>query len=312
VIQHVVSVSGGKDSDAIYLRALELGRDFLPVFADTGHEHPATYEHVRLLAARTGGPEVQWVKADFSFQIARKARFVAEKWPEHGVPAERVARALELLKPTGIPYLDLCLWKGRFPSTRRKFCTEELKTLPITEQVMRPAIEGGARVISWQGVRAEESRPRALLPRSQVITIAGLSMRVWRPILHWTLADVLEIHRRHGLPLNPLYSRGFNRVGCFPCIHATKAEVRRIGDQEEAAIAKLEEWERLVGEASKRGRGSFFSHDKTPGAHQGRADIPMPGIREVVEWARTSRGGSQYTLLEADMGTVCGAWGHCE
>lgn len=27
---------------------------------------------------------------------------------------ERIYRALEILKPTGVPFLDLCMWKGRF------------------------------------------------------------------------------------------------------------------------------------------------------------------------------------------------------
>ena len=43
--RHVVSVSGGKDSTATYLLALEqTGGDFDAVFADTGNEHEATYE----------------------------------------------------------------------------------------------------------------------------------------------------------------------------------------------------------------------------------------------------------------------------
>lgn len=40
--RHVVSVSGGKDSTATYLLALEYtGGDFDAVFADTGNEHEA-------------------------------------------------------------------------------------------------------------------------------------------------------------------------------------------------------------------------------------------------------------------------------
>ncbi|WP_320200703.1 hypothetical protein RMR16_025150 (plasmid) [Agrobacterium sp. rho-13.3] len=38
-IQHLVNVSGGKDSTATYLLALESGRAFRAVFADTGSPH---------------------------------------------------------------------------------------------------------------------------------------------------------------------------------------------------------------------------------------------------------------------------------
>lgn len=55
-VRHVVSVSGGKDSTATYLLALErLGGDFEAVFADTGNEHPYTYEYVARLHERTAG-----------------------------------------------------------------------------------------------------------------------------------------------------------------------------------------------------------------------------------------------------------------
>ena len=73
-IQHLVNISGGKDSDAVYLLALELGIPFTSVFADTGHEHIWTYEHVALLAGRTGGPEVQWIRADFTEAFAQRRR----------------------------------------------------------------------------------------------------------------------------------------------------------------------------------------------------------------------------------------------
>ena len=51
----VLSFSGGKDSTALYLLALELEVEFIPVFADTGHEHPITLDYVRALPRLTGG-----------------------------------------------------------------------------------------------------------------------------------------------------------------------------------------------------------------------------------------------------------------
>ncbi|WP_218103956.1 phosphoadenosine phosphosulfate reductase domain-containing protein [Thermogemmatispora onikobensis] len=53
----VVSVSGGKDSTAVYCWASrEFGRDgFQAVFADTGHEHPVTLNYLRNLPKMVGG-----------------------------------------------------------------------------------------------------------------------------------------------------------------------------------------------------------------------------------------------------------------
>ncbi len=295
----------------MYLLALEQGREFLPVFADTGNEHELTLDYVRQLPAKTGGPEIRWVKADFSEDIARKRKFVAATWPEKGVPQDRVNRALVVLQPTGVPFLDLCLLKGRFPSTRARFCSSELKHIPIFEQVINPLLEAGETVVSWQGVRAEESARRAALPKLERL---GGGLFNWRPLLHWTWQDVFDIHRRHGVEPNPLYTMGAGRVGCMPCIHARKDEIANIGARFPEHVARIAEWERLVGEASKRGISSFFAHDKTPGDHQGRVDIPMPGIHEVVEWAKTSRGGRQYDALRAliDPPKCSSLYGLCE
>lgn len=46
---NIVSVSGGKDSLAQWLLAVEAGVNFSVVFADTGHEHPQTIEYLDYL-----------------------------------------------------------------------------------------------------------------------------------------------------------------------------------------------------------------------------------------------------------------------
>lgn len=50
---NVISVSGGKDSTAMLLLAIERGTENIrPVFCDTGNEHPLTYDYVRYLALK--------------------------------------------------------------------------------------------------------------------------------------------------------------------------------------------------------------------------------------------------------------------
>ncbi|WP_167702307.1 phosphoadenosine phosphosulfate reductase family protein, partial [Xanthomonas axonopodis] len=130
-VQHLVNVSGGKDSTALYLLAIESGRPFRAVFADTGNEHELTYEYVQRLHERTGGPRVEWVKADFHARMAKHRAYVLERWPRMGIPDALVQEAAQLHEPTGNPYLDLCITKGRFPSRMAQFCTSELKEFPM-------------------------------------------------------------------------------------------------------------------------------------------------------------------------------------
>ncbi|WP_234186433.1 phosphoadenosine phosphosulfate reductase family protein [Shinella sp. NM-101] len=332
-ISHIVSVSGGKDSTATYCKAIERGIAFRAVAADTGNEHPATYEAVNTLHIKTGGPKVEWVKADFTDRIAGKRAFIEKNWEAHGVPADLVERALAVLHPTGNPFLDLCLWKGRFPSRRAQFCTAALKVEPIDEGVTRPLLAAGCTVISWQGVRAAESDVRKhLAPLQRIEAHADLSGRlyVWRPLLRIESVDeVFAIGRRHGVEPNPLYGWGLRRVGCFPCINCAKDELALVDTYFPEQIERLEEWERVVSEACKRGHSTFFNIVNDPvmqaewNAHLAAGGDPASthaihpflsrfGIRRMVEWAKTDRGGRQYSLFARDVSTVCNQWGACE
>lgn len=307
MVQHLISVSGGKDSTAVYLLAMESGRPFRAVFADTGNEHPWTYEFVATLARKTGGPEVEVVKADFTARLERHRQFILDKWPEHGMAPEIVARAAEMNRPTGNPYLDLCILKGRFPSPRAQFCTEELKVLPITLDVVIPMLKDGP-VLQWLGIRADESLSRAKQPR---FNRAEDGSYLWRPIFRWSLDDVWAIHKRHGLARNRLYDNGMGRVGCMPCINCGKSELREIADRFPEHIARIAEWESLVSQASKRGSATFFAPGKDS---KPREQGDYPAIGEVVEWSRTERGGMQLGLFfQSQRGGGCDSdLGLCE
>lgn len=281
---NIINMSGGKDSTATLLLAIERQAPGIkPVFCDTGHEHPATYEYIAYLEQRLG-ISIQTIKADFSKDIARKRLFVQNKWPEKGVSAEVVERALAILHPTGNPFLDLCIWKGRFPSTKVRFCTEELKVLPMQDQVILPALKAGEEVVSWVGVRRDESAARSTLPEREREDAGN---EIYRPILDWTAADVFAFHAKHNVEPNPLYKQGMGRVGCMPCIMARKAELLEISKRFPEQIERVREWERIVSQASKTGFSTLFP--SANGHGEG-------GIDEEVRWSKTSFGGRQMTI----------------
>lgn len=293
------------------------------VAADTGHEHPQTYEYVAYLDAelrRRCGTGIRWVRADLSKRIAHKREVVDTKWREEGVPEEMIEEALSVLQPTGIPFLDLCLWKGRFPSARARFCTTELKHIPIGEQVVEPLLAAHGTVVSWQGVRADESRARGDLVERDAEFGAWEpephGLLIYRPILSWTAADVFDFHRKHGVRWNPLYEQGMGRVGCMPCIMARKNEILEISRRFPEEVQRVSEWERLVGMASRRGNSTLFEADTIPGNSRDNDGISREthGIEAVVEWSKTGRGGRQYDLERAidDTPACSSIYGLCE
>lgn len=290
---NVLSISGGKDSTAMWILATkELGVDVIPVFADTGNEHPETYKYVEYLESMLG--PIKRVVPDFSQQIAKKREYVAAKWPDKLQAAGKseieakfiVERTLKYLHPSGNPFLDLCLWKGRFPSTKARFCTQYLKIIPIAETIYFPLFEQGYHVISWQGVRAAESPARSKLPERED-TPEGYE--VYRPLLKWSAKDVFDIHKKHGIKPNPLYLQGMSRVGCMPCINVNKAELFEISRRFPEEIERIAEWEKLVAKVSRRGDPSFLP---------ALEDDDKKNIHDWVDWSKTSYGGRQIDLLK--------------
>ena len=322
---NVISMSGGKDSTAMALLAIEQdapNRHF--IFADTGHEHQLTYEYVDYLE-KALGIEIERVKANFDDRIAHKRDVVNTKWREDGVDEVTIERALALLQPTGIPFLDLCLWKGRFPSTRRRFCSEELKHIPLNNYMLDMLENYGYdSIISWQGVRRDESQARQNLEeREDHPSVWGLEW--YRPILDWTADDCFAMHKKHGIDPNPLYRLGMGRVGCMPCIHATKDEVMEIASRFPEEFERVHAWERMVSDASKRGISIFFDarvihqtrfNEELTAENQHLVTVEDHGIHQYVEWSKTARGGRQYDLIKAieidDTPSCKSLYGLCE
>lgn len=311
----MVSVSSGKDSEATQCYCLETEpiESILFVFADTGNEHPLVYEHLDYLEGALGLPIVR-LRANFTLQIANKRTYVLEKWPGKGVASEIVARAAKILeKPTGNPYLDLCLWKGRFPSRKAQFCTQFLKTIPLVEYQME-IIDQGNTVWSWQGVRGGESDSRKHLlgtgACAKYFEEVGGGLYIYRPIVRWQAQDCFDAMELFNVKPNPLYSMGMSRVGCMPCINANKAEVLEIAQRFPEEFERIAEWESLVGQAGKGARGDISSFFPDPDRD---AHLNKRGIVNMVEWSKTSRGGKQFNIFAEAVGSGCSSsYGLCD
>lgn len=309
----VASISGGKDSAAMSLWLTEQGIEHRRVFADTGWEHPATYEYLRGPLAAKLGP-IDEVRSEVGGMV------------------------------------DWVLRKAMFPSRRRRYCTTELKVVPLSRYVAGL----GCPTVNAVGIRAGESRARSMQPEWEPADdIYGSDCLVWRPLIRWNEEEVIAIHRRHGLPPNPLYLRGASRVGCWPCIFARKSEIAFLADQDPGRIVLIRDLERSVelrARARYAARGETFESlgYQPPTFYQAKVAEPvldaagLPVMERVpiyeddgdepsgyvtrpamkypcwpidtaVEWARTARGGRQFELFEAETEEAgCVRWGLCE
>ena len=199
--------------------------------------------------------------------------------------------------------------KGMFPSRLRRWCTINLKMKPVREYLVARDDEP----ISAVGVRALESKKRAEMGRWEFWD--GGDCEIWRPLIDWSEADVIDIHTDEQLPPNPLYLRGARRVGCWPCIHSNKRELRLVGELSPGRIDVIRDLERVVAAAIEvRGKtvpgktiGMFAA--TVPGRDTAKRGWPL--IDEVMAWAKTERGGRQMMLVDTEP-AGCVRWGLCE
>lgn len=189
----VVPISGGKDSQLCAKLALENfnKEEILFIFCDTGYEHPLTYQHVK------------WIEENYGVQTVH-------------------------LKNNKSVY-DLIMQTGCFPTDRMRFCTNELKIRRSKNfYALLASIQGGFEV--WYGMRLGESNARnerykkhnnsSLYHPHEILGnypkyLGKLGVRFKLPILEFEEETVFNLL---GEEINPLYSKGFDRVGCFPCL----------------------------------------------------------------------------------------------
>lgn len=199
-------------------------------------------------------------------------------------------------------------YRAGFPSRMVRWCTRELKIEPI--RAYHQAL--GVETVSAMGVRAEESAKRATMPEWD--DDAEWGGFVWRPLIAWKVEDVLAIHHRHGVTVNPLYRAGFDRVGCFPCIFENKDSIRLIADRAPGRIdeiAALEDEFSAMRAARNEAKPGRYAHERAPFFSTVDRIGPM-GVRQIVEWSRTDRGGKQLSLLQPAPRGGCMRWGLCD
>jgi len=264
-MKHIVGFSGGIDSQACARWVL--------------NRYPA--EDVILTNSDAGGWEdplttgfIDWY-SEHVHPVVKTNAIVADMWRTPGF-----AETKGLDGSAVLTFEEMVRIKGRPPSRKAQFCTEKLKLEPqrrwLNATFGLGGVYEGVAYCRYTGVRRDESEARKAAPIESWDDWFDCDLH--SPIADWTKQMCFDYVQAHGEQVNAMYALGFNRVGCAPCINSGKQDVLNWD------MRRPEMIEKIRGLESRTGR-TFFALC-VPGKHTNTID-------EVLEWARTSRGGRQ-------------------
>ena len=272
-MKHIVGFSGGIDSQAAARYVLDRypKEDVILLNSDAGgNEHPLTTAFVE-----------EYSRAVHPVIVVQP--LVSDLWKTEGFAENsRGIDGSEVLT-----FERMIEFKGRPPSRKAQFCTEILKLRPQKRWLLANVDDEYER---YTGLRRAESANRKNTPIREWDSY--FDCYVNHPLAMWddkqACFDLIK-----GEPINPLYSLGFGRVGCAPCINSGKADIARWADRFPEMIDKIREWE-------ERSRFTFFPPCIPNNALRidARGNLTKHNyIDEVVAWAKTDFGGLQFNIL---------------
>jgi 3'-phosphoadenosine 5'-phosphosulfate sulfotransferase (PAPS reductase)/FAD synthetase len=197
----VCNHSGGKDSQAMYLKLLEIvpADQILVVHADLGR--------------------VEW--DDLQSHIKGT---ILEEHELHVCQAiYKDGSTKDLISYTKD--------RGKWPSPGQRWCTSDLKRGPI-EKVTRAYMKehGYTQVVNCMGIRAQESPGRAkqvaFRPNNRLTLNSGARVAWdWLPIFEMLEDEVFETIAAAGQKPHYVYELGMSRLSCCFCIMASKKDL---------------------------------------------------------------------------------------
>lgn len=184
----LASFSGGKDSQVV----LDLCTRAIPptafqvVYSDTGYELPTSLELYEEVKRHYGK-----IVPDLKFSTARNHESVLNYWDKIGTPSDT-----------------------------HRWCCSIMKTAPLYRMLKIEGTNKQARVLTFDGVRAEESLRRSDYERIGKAVKHNTAINA-RPILNWSTTEIFLYLFKYELPINKAYRQGHARVGCIICPYST-------------------------------------------------------------------------------------------
>lgn len=231
----VVTTSGGKDSSVCVELAIRAGIPFEVMHNHTTADAPETVYFVRSEFKRLEG---LGIKCTLNKPVYKGAP--TSMWaliPQKLMPPTRLVRyCCSVLKEQG--------GAGRFISTGVRW--DESTSRKANRGVYEALGSSKAQNI----ILNNDNDDRRMLFENCRLK----AKRVVNPIIDWTDDDVWGFIQDAKIPLNPLYSEGFCRVGCVGCPMAGKKREKEFARWPKYKYMYISAFDRMLEERRRRGK----------------------------------------------------------
>ena len=213
----LASFSGGKDSQVV----LDLCTRALPpdafqvIYSDTGYELPSSLELYEQVKEHYGK-----LYPELKFSTARNHESVLNYWDKIGTPSDT-----------------------------HRWCCSIMKTAPLYNTFKIHEKGKQNRILTFDGVRSEESQKRQGYQRIGKGKHTGVFNA--HPIIDWSTTEIMIYIFKHKLPINQSYRNGKARVGCIICPFSTAWDdmivQRTYAEELNPFMTRIENWAQQSG-----------------------------------------------------------------
>ena len=216
----LITFSGGKDSDVLLRLAQKSGVNYEVIHSITTIDAPETNRHVNEVFERERERGIHCIKhiPTYKGEPTNMWKLIEVK----RMPPTRIVRyCCKILKETTTPNRLICLGVRRAESSRRAnrgvFEVRGKTFKEVQSYSMMHMVEAFNTALDEQELYGTDNNELNPSDCYMITTMKKKNDAVVNPIVDWTDAMVWQYVRYEQIQLNPLYAKGYTRVGCIGC-----------------------------------------------------------------------------------------------